>query len=267
MRKIAAFFADEYREAQAVLDCIDTSVLAGVNFHLDVAGYRRDTQETCEYAFREFCYGSPKAEKHLVIHDFAAPIDKGHVVPAVKYNYRSNLELELGQAGLGVVMLPSRFVDSHRFYDEIMEPLRRWDWNVVMLVMLPQDSKWDDISRTTYRLKDFSRLHYAFMPVPWKESHLARKEQRHQWGTLLTEFLRQTILRVGWGGNFYDDYADIAAFFDRIDFLYYGNVQSERCERYAALPEFTEGQKTFLGMKAWEFRQMINGKHAGFADA
>ena len=108
MRKIAAFYADTHREAQAVLKHIDGDVLEKMDFYLDAVGCRENPEEhSCEYAFREFCYGSPKTKKQLVIHDFVAPMDKEIVVPSLTYNYRSNLELELGQAGLGVVLLPS----------------------------------------------------------------------------------------------------------------------------------------------------------------
>lgn len=96
MRKIAAFYADTHREAQAVLKHIDGDVLEKMDFYLDAVGCRENPEEhSCEYAFREFCYGSPKTKKQLVIHDFVAPMDKEIVVPSLTYNYRSNLELEL----------------------------------------------------------------------------------------------------------------------------------------------------------------------------
>ena len=257
MRKIAAFYADTHREAQAVLKHIDGDVLEKMDFYLDAVGCRENPEEhSCEYAFREFCYGSPKTKKQLVIHDFVAPMDKEIVVPSLTYNYRSNLELELGQADLGVVLLPSHRLETHRYYDEILEPLRRWDWSVILLVLLPTNARWEDISRMAFYLKKYDRIHYAF--CPWKSPSLTSTKQRRHLGALLTEFLRQTILRVGWGGNFYDDYADITAFFDHMDFLCYGSVRSERGERYAALPCHSGEQQTFLGMKTWEFRQMDN---------
>ena len=84
MRKIAAFYADTHREAQAVLKHIDGDVLEKMDFYLDAVGCRENPEEhSCEYAFREFCYGSPKTKKQLVIHDFVAPMDKEIVVPSL----------------------------------------------------------------------------------------------------------------------------------------------------------------------------------------
>ena len=221
MRKIAAFYADTHREAQAVLKHIDGDVLEKMDFYLDAVGCRENPEEhSCEYAFREFCYGAPKTN------------------------------------GLGVVLLPSHRLETHRYYDEILEPLRRWDWSVILLVLLPMNARWEDISRMAFYLKKYDRIHYAF--CPWQPHSLTSTEQRRHLGALLTEFLRQTILLVGRGGNLYDGYAGITAFFDHMDFLCYGNVSSERGKRYAALPSLSGEQQTFLGMKAWEFRQMDN---------
>ena len=141
-------------------------------------------------------------------------------------------------------------------FREILEPLRRWDWSVILLVLLPMNARWEDISRMAFYLKKYDRIHYAF--CPWQPHSLTSTEQRRHLGALLTEFLRQTILLVGRGGNLYDGYAGITAFFDHMDFLCYGNVSSERGKRYAALPSLSGEQQTFLGMKAWEFRQMDN---------
>ena len=258
MRKIAAFYADTHREAQAVLKHIDGDVLEKMDFYLDAVGCRENPEEhSCEYAFREFCYGAPKTNKQLVIHDFVAPMAKEIVDPALTYyDYHSNLEVELGQAGLGFVLLPAHRLETHRYYDEILEPLRRWDWSVILLVLLPTNARWEDISRMAFYLKKYDRIHYAF--CPWQPHSLTSTEQRRHLGALLTEFLRQTILLVGRGGNLYDGYAGITAFFDHMDFLCYGNVSSERGKRYAALPSLSGEQQTFLGMKAWEFRQMDN---------